>query len=59
MRQSRWLSAALVLAVQMVAALHAQDSSQAVIIQAWMPSEADGLGWGSSDRDELWNDCFL
>jgi hypothetical protein len=27
-----------------LSSLLAQDSSQAVIVQAWLPSEADGLG---------------
>lgn len=34
----------------------------AVIIQAWMPTEADGLDWAPQDEDtldELWNDCVL
>jgi hypothetical protein len=33
-----------------------------VVIQAWMPAEADGLDWAPQDvdtLDELWNDCVL
>uniref|UniRef100_A0A7C4CC83 Uncharacterized protein n=1 Tax=candidate division WOR-3 bacterium TaxID=2052148 RepID=A0A7C4CC83_UNCW3 len=33
-----------------------------VVVQGWLPEEADGQDWGDGyegPKNELWNDCFL
>ena len=60
----RKLSVGIAIAAVMLACMSAygQNNNNAVIIQAYLPENADQLDWapeGEDTLDELWNDCFL